>query len=151
MTLKIMTVFSSIADLNVNGLTIKDIGEVTETFEVRGPVLYPQIANPITFQPPKRVAFGTGASVSRDIVYTLHYRLLYLPVGSERGTKEIYSPMFDLVSSLFDAVIAGDPLDGSIEIMPKIESSSTTVLDPAGRSFYGLDIAFDVLEFYEVA
>lgn len=150
MSLKIATVWSSISALSVSNLTIKDIDDVTETWEVRGAVLYPDIQNPVAINVPKRQSFGTGASVKRDVTYTMNYRFLYQPVGTGRGIKDIFSGMFVMVANLFDAVIAADPVNGSIDIVPRIASTSTTVLDPSGNQFYGLDIAFDVLEYQEL-
>lgn len=150
MSLKIATVWDAISAVSVTSLTIKDINQVTEAFEIRGAVLYPDIQNPININVPKRQSFGTGSSVKRDVTYTMNYRLLYAPVGSERGIKEIYSGMFVMVANLFDAVVNADPLTGTIDIMPRISSSSTTVLDPAGNKFYGIDISFDVLEYQEL-
>ena len=148
--LKIITVWDSISNLSIANLTIKDIDAVSEEWQIRGSVLYPDVANPITISPPKRQSFGIGTTGRKDILYTLNYRLLYAPAGSGRGIKDIYAGMFAMVALLFNAIVEGDPLAGSVDIVPKISSTNTTVLDPAGNSFYGLDIAFDVTEFYEV-
>jgi len=150
MSLKIITVWDSISALSVSNLIIKDINEVSEAWEVRGAVLYPDIQNPITINVPKRQSFGVGSGVKKDVTYTLNYRLLYQPVGSGRGIKDIFSGMFTMVASLYDAVQNADPVSGSIDINPRIASQSTTVLDPTNNQFYGLDIAFDVLEYHEL-
>ena len=150
MSLKVETVWTAIKALSVTSLTIKDIGEVTEAYEIRGAVLFPLIDNPVTIAAPKRQSFGIGSVAKKDVNYTLNYRLLYAPVGSERGVKEIYSNMFVMVANLFNAVVNNDALSGTIDIQPRIASTSTTVKDPAGSSFYGLDISLDVLEYYEV-
>lgn len=150
MSLQIATVWASIGALSVTNLDIKDIGEVTETYEIRGAIMYPNIESPITIAVPKRQSFGLGSLAKKDITYSLNYRLLYAPVGSGRGIKDIYSSMFVMVAGIFDAVAVSDALTGTIDINPRISSSSTTVKDPGGNSFYGLDISFDVLEYYEV-
>lgn len=150
MTLKIATVWDSISALSVTGLTIKDIDAVSEAWEVRGATLYPDIQNPITINVPRRRTFGSGSNAKKDVTYSMNYRLLYSPVGSERGIANIYSAMFVMVANLFDAVMNNDALTGTIDITPRIASTSTTVLDPSGNQFYGLDIAFDVLEYHEL-
>lgn len=150
MSLKIITVWDSISALSVSNLTIKDIDAVSEAWEVRGATLYPDISNPITINAPVRQSFGVGSSVKRDVSYTMNYRLLYAPVGSERGITDIYSGMFTMIAALFDATINADPLSGTIDIMPRITSSGTRVLDPSNSQFYGLDISFDVLEYQEL-
>ncbi len=150
MSLKVATVWTAIKALSVTSLTIKDIGEVTETYEIRGAVLYHLIDNPVTIAVPKRQSFGIGSVAKKDVTYSLNYRLLYAPIGSERGIKEIYSNMFVMVANIENAVINNDALSGTIDIQPRIAAGSTTVKDPGGNAFYGLDISFDVLEYYEV-
>jgi hypothetical protein len=100
---------------------------------------------------PVRQSFGTIAGgAKKDVRYSLNYTFAYAPVGSTRGVKDIFSAMFAMLALLFNAVVTNDALTGSIDVQPRITSIGTVVQDPAGNSFYGLKIAFDVLEYYEV-
>ena len=149
--LKIITVWDAITALSVSGLTIKDLNEVTETWDIRGATLYPNITAPLDLQTPQRMSFGTVAGgAKKDVRYTLNYLFAYAPVGSTRGVKDIMSGMFSMLALIFNAVTENDALSGTVDITPRIAGSSTVIQDPAGNSFYGLQLAFDVLEYYEV-
>lgn len=151
MTLKVATVWSSISAISVAGLTVKDIDDVTEEWQVRGATLYPNITNPLELQAPTRQSFGTVAGgAKKDVRYTLNYTFAYAPVGSARGVKDIMSSMFAMLALIYNAVTESDALTGTIDITPRIASASTVVQDPIGNQFWGLALAFDVLEYYEV-
>lgn len=149
--LKVVTVWDSITAISVSGLVVKDLNEVTEVWEIRTPTLYPNITAPLDLQSPRRMSFGTVAGgAKKDVQYTLNYIFAYAPVGSTRGVKDIMSSMFSMLALIFNAVTESDALSGTIDITPRISGSSTIVQDPSGNSFYGLQLAFDVLEYYEV-
>lgn len=149
--LKVATVWDSISGINVADLTVRDIDQVTEVWEIRTPSLYPDITAPLELQAPTRQSFGTIANGGKkDVSYTLNYIFAYAPVGSTRGVKDVINAMFAMLALIFNAVVEDDALTGSVNIEPRIASSGVIVEDPSGNSFYGLRLAFDVLEFYEV-
>lgn len=149
--LKVATVWDSIAALSIAGLTIRDIDQVTEVWEVRTPTLYPDIASPLDLPAPTRQSFGTVANgAKKDVSYTLNYVFTFAPIGSTRGVKDIISSMFAMLVLIFNAVTESDALTGSVNIDPRIASAGVVVEDLAGNKFYGLRLAFDVTEFYEV-
>lgn len=151
MTINVATVWDSISALSISGLTIKDIDQVSEAWEIRGATLYPNITAPLELAAPVRQSLGTVAGgAKKDIRYTLNYTFAYAAVGSTRGIKDIMSGMFSMLALIYNAVTESDALPGSIDITPRISAASTVVQDPAGNQFWGLSLAFDVLEYYEV-
>lgn len=151
MTINVATVWDSISALSISGLTIKDIDQVSETWEIRGATLYPNITNPLELQAPARQSFGTVAGgAKKDVRYTLNYIFAYAPVGSTRGVKDVMSGMFSMLALIYNAVTENDALSGTVDITPRIAAASTIVQDPVGNQFWGLALAFDVLEYYEV-
>lgn len=151
MGLKVVTVWDAITSLTVSGLTIKDLNEVTESWEIRTPTLYPNITAPLELQTPARMSFGTVAGgAKKDVRYSLSYLFAYAPVGSTRGVKDIMSGMFSMLALIYNAVVNNDALSGTVDITPRIAGAGTIIQDPSGNQFYGLQLAFDVLEYYEV-
>lgn len=149
--LKVAAVWDAISQLSIAGLSIKDIDQVTEVWEIRTPSLYPDIAAPLDLPAPTRQSFGTVANgAKKDVAYTLNYVFTFAPVGSTRGVKDIISGMFAMLVLIFNTVTENDALTGSVNIDPRISSAGVVVEDLSGNKFYGLRLAFDVTEFYEV-
>lgn len=150
MSIKIITVLDSISALSVSGVTVKDVNEVDEAWQVRGAVLYPLIDNLMSFSRPTRQSFGVGSAKRLDINYVLNYRLLYAPVGSGRGVKDIFSGLMTTVAATLDALNVLDAPSGSVDIEASINEGRPVVKDPAGNDFWGCDFTINVLEFNEV-
>ena len=150
MSIKLITVLDSISALSVSGVTVKDLNEVTEAWQIRGAVLYPDISNLMTFNPPVRQSFGTAGRERLDVSYTLNYRFLYAPIGSGRGVKDIYSGMMTKISAILDALNVMDAPTGSIDMTAQIVQGNPVVKDPAGNDFWGCDFSISVLEYNEV-
>jgi len=149
--LKVITVWDSIAALSVSGLVIRDIDQVTEVWEVRTPILMPDVTAPLELSAPTRRSFGQVSNgAKKDVSYTLNYIFTFAPVGSTRGIKDVISSMFAMLALIYNALTESDALTGSVNINPRITSSGVIVQDPSGNDFYGLRLAFDVEEFYEV-
>jgi hypothetical protein len=155
-TIKFNSVLTAITGISISGVTIADVDAVSDSYTVREAggttsVLYPLIGEGmVEFNAPVLASFGTGNGARKDLSYTLHYRLLYLPVGTERGLKEVYSGMFDTVANIINAFLQTDALaDYAIDIVPRIASRESVVSDNSGNKYYGANIDFDVREFAE--
>lgn len=149
MSVKAITVFDSISAISVAGLTVKDINEVSETWQIRGATLYPLIDNLFSFNKYERMTFGSGTDKKINVSYTLNYRLLYAPLGSGRGIKDVFSGMMTMIMLTLDALNNLDNPSGAIDAVPSVAQGSPVVKDPAGNDFWGCDIAIDVMEYNE--
>ena len=150
MSIKIITVLDSISALSVSGVTVKDINEVDEGWQVRGAVLYPLIDNLVIFSKPTRQSFGIGSAKRLDINYALSYRLLYAPVGSGRGAKDVFTGLTTTIAAILDALNVLDAPSGAVDIEASINDGKPVVKDPAGNDYWGCDFTINVLEFNEV-
>jgi len=150
MTIKLSTVAYAISNLVVADLIIADIDKIPLEIGLRAPHLIPLPAY-VTDVEAVRDSFG-GASALMTISYTLNYRLLYAPAGSDRAMSvEIFDNMVEMVTAIWDAFLAIGVLDADIsevvDILPNGVTAMGIVNDPVDRPFYGCDLAFRVTEF----
>lgn len=150
MTLQLLTVAETIAALQVDGLSIRDIDDIPAEVGIREALLIPK-PDYVTDFVMERVSFG-GASAKMDVTYTLNYRLCYAPSGGDRVlTISVWSGVVDMVARIWDAFLAIGVFDADhtevVEVVPLAPSNMGIVNDPADRAFYGCDLAFQVTEF----
>lgn len=148
--LRIDTVARSISELVVEGLTIRDADEIKVNPEKRKPVMFPDIPFVTDLAPVIR-SFG-GASAMWDIYYTLNYRLLFKPIGTER-TMEIKQVvgLVKLIAKIWDAVLAIGVLEGCEDIsisgisdFGPVAAPNSTDLEP--NIWWGCILSFRIME-----
>lgn len=145
MALGLATIVTSIAALSVTGLTIKDMDEIPAEVKGRKPMLIPNSDFLSDFELITQ-SFGPGSTAKYDVLYTLSYRLCYKPIGAGRPL-EYFDDMVLMVGLFLDAIIAANPLSGSIRLVPLSVSGMGNVEDPSGFLFHGCDIGIRVMEF----
>jgi hypothetical protein len=150
---KIATVANAIEALSISGVTVKDIDNIPTSATVRDCFLIPKpdaFVTGFSLTPQSQGTTAQGAKA--DVKYTLSYLLIVGAVGSGRNaTLDFYSGIFSKAVLVINAVRdITAPLTGSVEITPAGISNLITVTDPAGVQHPGLELAFEVLEFYEV-
>jgi len=150
MALALTTITNSIAALSVSGVTIFDIDEVPSEIGPRAPAIIPlpMIFDNFTVQyDSMNTSSGTDAR-KKTVTYDLHYRLLYAPIGTDRGNiLSQLSAMATKAGLFLDAVMAVDTFTGGIDIDPSIPEGNGIVEDPAGVPFWGCDFVLTVMEF----
>lgn len=145
--LAIDTVATSISNMSVSGVTIKDTTAMPDAVNGRDCPLLCPAPNYLGNVSVERESFGSATQARKDITYTLTYRLFYAPVGSTRGLSDIYNGLCVALDNVISAFIDNDALSGTIDITPAGASAPGIVTDPAGNSYYGTDITLNVLVF----
>lgn len=148
MALSTTDIASWIAQLEVEGLTIKDLDEFPdEVNTIRdGPLLIPapRFKTDISII---RDSFGSGSVAKTTVYYTLNYRMLYAELGTDRKMSDVYQNMVALTDLFTDTIIANDYNDYAVDLYITSISAFGVVLDPSDNPFYGVDIAIRVKEF----
>lgn len=148
MTLAVSTVADSISKLSVTGVTIKDLNEIpTEVLKRDCPTVYPKPDGFLSNFEPESVSMSSGTSVQLNVTYTLTYRFLHSPLGSDRGLFGVYQDMVNKTTAFLDKIIISDTITGLVDLQIADVSEFGPVSDPAGNMFHGCDISLDVLEF----
>lgn len=152
MVLNLLNVAEAIAALDVTGLEIRDINEIPAEVGLRSPAVLVPLPAYITDFTMERDSYGGGSTAKMTVGYTLNYRLLYAPIGTDRVlTLAIFMDLTEMIGLILDAVLAIDVLDSDfsevVDIVPLSVINMGIVNDPADRAFYGCDFAFRVSEF----
>jgi hypothetical protein len=147
MALQVVTVATSISDLSVSGVTIKDLDEIPNEVYTRDcPIVLPS-PDFITNMRLRRESQGSGSVALWQIKYNLTYRLFYGEVGTGRILGDNYSGLVAKAMLFVDAVIANSELTGSIDSTLFDISFPGVVTDPADNNYFGCEIIFEILEF----
>ena len=145
MTLNIATIVSNIAALDISGVKIKDMDEISAAFSDRDcPVLFPEPAGFVTDFNVVQDSFGPYAK--KTATYILHYTFLFMPVGAGRELER-YGAMVETAFSVLDAIIANENLSGAVEMDATDALEFGPVPDPAGSLYLGCRFAFLITEF----
>lgn len=148
---KIATVVSSISALSVQGVTIKDVDGIPEEVHSRiCPIMFPDPDNFVTNIRIEPQSYGQGTVGKNDVLYTLNYVFLYTPVGSDRYVTKNIAKLVDKTVLILNAFVANDAVTGSVDIEPRVSGEFGRMADGVGNEFFGVKIAIDVKEFYEV-
>ena len=148
--LQIVRVAETISQLVIPGLEIRDIDDIPAEVGLRDAMLIPK-PDYITDFTMTRVSYG-GASALVDVTYTLNYRLCYQPVGMERPmTLTVWGGMCSMVAGIWGKFLEIGVFNADhnevVDVEPLAPLNMGIVNDPAGRAFYGCDLAFKIMEF----
>ena len=146
-SLAIVTVVDSIADLSVTGADILDLDEIPENVDGRKPVIFPKPDGFITALEVERMSQGSLGTALHDVVYTLNYRLCYGKVGEDRGLFKLYPDMVAIAVLFMNAILNNDVVTGLVDLSLAEAINFGPVSDPSGAMFHGCDFALQVLEF----
>ncbi len=148
MTLAIATIAENISKLSITGVTIHDLDELKDGIKERdGAVLYPKPDGFVSDMRVEPKSFGSAGSRSYDVTYSLHYMLVYAPIGTGRGLFDKYPGMVAAAFSVIDELIENDALAGTQEFQVRAINQFGPVSDPVGKGFHGCEIVIDVTEF----
>jgi hypothetical protein len=147
MALETITICRSIADLVVDGVTIKNIDEIPADCTRLIPVLYPEPLNFVSDFTMERDSFGGGSTAKMRVEYTLTYTFCLAPIASGRTGLEYYSELVDKVADILHAFLSIDVLEGVEDIVPLTPVEFGPVFDPSGNIFIGCKFPIRVMEF----
>jgi hypothetical protein len=148
MTLAITTVCNSIADLNVDGVNICDLGNVPPTGQRLLPILFPDPANPVSNFVVERMSYGGGSSYKLDADYDLNYIFIYCEMGAGRTGLDYLEDCVEKIQAIYDEVLEIDTFTGGVDISPTSDIQITTIADPSGKNYLGCSMTFHVKEFW---
>jgi len=150
--IKIATVANAIEAISIAGVTVKDLDNIPVTATVRDCFLIPKPDGFVTNLQITRQSQGTTAQGRKaDVTYTLTYLLIVGVVGAGRAdVLDYYADVIGKAVLVMNAVEDLVTLAGAVDIIPAGVSSFITVTSGANTSHPGLELSFDVVEFYEV-
>ena len=147
MALQIRSICTAIHNLDVSGVVICDLNSIPESVDPRQPTLFPEPSEFVSDLVVTNDSFGSGLTGKKTAAYILTYTFCYAPVGEERGLFAAYPEMIDAAYRIIDAIIAADPLNGSVTSEINGAMNFGLVNDPAGQAFHGCQIQIRVTEF----
>lgn len=146
-TVNLVTVADSIANLSISGVNVKDIDQIPESALPVLPVLFPLPNGFITDVNWTRLTLG-DAEAQMNLEYVLHYRYLHAVVGSGGGLLAVYSDMITNIAAILKKIFENSTLLGAVDITLESVSDIGALPDPAGQTqYHGVNIALRVLEF----
>jgi len=144
----IATVTNSFAAVSVSGVTMLDVDESPQTWiAYRSPTFYPNLEMIVSDFEFGRMSQGGGGTSLMDVRYTLNYRFVYGPVGSERTAGYLASNTLADVALIINAMLASDNVTGLVDIEGIAIGAMGVLEDPSGALCYGCDMSFRILEF----
>lgn len=147
MALQVQLITESIAALDIEGVNIRDMNSLKESFDAYDcPLLSPRPNDFVSAPSVTAVNFGTGDSRKLDVSYTLTYRYFHAPIGTGDLT-DTWAAMVVNVFKIFDAILDNDALTGLIDLALSGVSDFGVVVDGGNNQFHGCDITFRILEF----
>jgi hypothetical protein len=146
MTVNLVAIADAISKVSISGVTVKDINEIPDQWDMRQPALFPRANDFITECSVEAVTNG-GNSAAKDLTYTLNYVFMYAPVGSGRGLLDAYSGMVTMACTILDTFAATDfTAYGALRFEVSMGAFGP-VADPSGAMGHGCEFAFKILEF----
>ena len=144
MELAIVTVCESIAALDVEGVTIKDIDHIPPDCTRLTPILFPEPVNFVTNLVSERNTFG--ATGFKTVNYDLTYTFLFASIGAGRTGLDLYDDMLTKVALIVDEILENDAITGAWDIKTQGTVDFGPVPDPAGNNYLGCRLVFHVIE-----
>ncbi len=147
MALKIHTVATSISNVAVSGVRMRDLTEIPWNLAASNvPIFFPRPNNFITDISIERDSMGTPAQAAKTFFYTLNYVYIYKAVGATRGYS-FFQDMVKQVADIWDAIVLNDDMSGPIDINPGSIANFEPIPSPEGEEYWGAHLDFDVKEF----
>ena len=142
----ISTVADAIAGLSISGVTVKDIDQISVSRAVGAATLAPRPDRFVTDLSVEAETFGSGATRSATLRYTLNYVYYHCLVGSTLDFGS-YSAMITNISAVLVALITNDDVTGATDnTMPTI-SDIGPVSDPVGNVYHGCTVSLQIVQY----
>jgi hypothetical protein len=143
---QLVTIVNAIAELQVDGLNMRDLKHIPESAIDSCPVFFPApdgFVSNVTFTPQ---SFGSDSQRKLDLAYSLKYRFLYAPLGAGAFLQN-YAGMITMLAEILEAIMGNSTPEGSVDM--NLETLAVNAMvDPAGQNqYHGAEITLRVLEF----
>lgn len=141
MALNSAGITAAIAALSISGVTVKDITAIPESVLARDcPIFFPMPGNwlggsQIVTDTQSRTTFGAAGSRFWLIDRTFNYVFLYAPIGSGRGSADIYNTATTKTELIITALTAIDV--SGVDLKDVAHEPLGVLNDPAGMRFAG--------------
>ena len=147
MGLEAAAVAAAIAALSVSGVkTIRDLDEVKTALAGRDcPLVYPAPDDFLTLENSRQLTLGPAALW--EYTYTLKYRFVQAPVGSERTLAQTLPSKIDNYLNFIHAISANATALGAKHVSPAGTPEWGVLEDAAGQQFQAADILLRVVSF----
>lgn len=135
-TCNFATIATTISNLTITGVTIKNISTIPASGNMITPVLFP---NPhfITNVTPEVLTTGGHPTAMIDFNYSLNYVYLHCPVGSGISQLEVISGLMTNFVAIV-AAITGTNFTGKADVDFGAAQDPGVIQDPSGNQFWGV-------------
>ena len=148
-TIHIADVITAISNLSITGVVICDLNEIPDGVDARQSYLIPSTSEPpyVNNASIERVTFGHSVA-GQNMTYTLNYTLLYKPVGTGRGVKDVWPQSLALAVDVIEAIQNTTTLNGAVTWKAQL-GSPVIVTDPSQTAWDGWTLSIEVLDFIQ--
>ncbi len=151
MTVTIHTedVITAISNLSITGVTVCDLNEIPDGADERRSYLIPSPGEPpfVSEFEIERVTFGHSLA-GQNATYRLNYKLLYKPVGTGRGLKDVIPGLTTMAVNVVEAIQSAVTLNGAVTWKARLDNM-VIITDPSGTPWDGWNISIEVLDFIQ--
>lgn len=147
-TLLLPSIADSISQIAIDGVTVKDVNELSGSWKNTNHILYPNPEQPgwITNFKINQLSFPRGANAKVDVSYTLNYRYLSVAIGDIANFPKAYNELANEVADIVAAIMAIDaPYSGAVDMVIGGLSLGGRK-DLAGNDYHGADIQLLITE-----
>ena len=141
------TVTASIADLSIQGVTIKDIDAIPDSAKLLCPLLIPNPTRFITDISTTRESTGGGGSALMNMEYTLNYIYLHCQAPGGVSNFSNYAGLVENLVRIIEAILENDDIAGAVDMTFGNIDRIDTIQDPAGNEFLGVMFSVRIKEF----
>lgn len=147
MALSAEAVAEAIADLSVDGITIRDLDKTPQAITDRDcPMVYPAPDKFLVLESAQQLTLGPNALW--QYTYLLKYRYVRGPVGQERGLAKTTLGRVVDYQNFITAVCANAQLIGpNMHIAPASTPDWGVLGDPSEQQFQAADLEFRVTDY----
>ena len=142
----LLTIATSIANLSIQGVSVRDVDNIPDAAMGLCPLLIPQPNDYVTDIKPTVQSFGFNGGAKLDLEYTLNYVYLHCETGSGMGAFEVYAGVLENLVNILVAILRNDVITGAVDMKIEKISNIGTVEDPAGNQFWGILFSLRVME-----
>ena len=146
-TVSLATITESISNLDIQGVTVKDIDSIPDSAKLLCPLLIPNPTRFITNISTSRESTGGGGSALMNMDYTLNYIYLHCQAPGGISNFSNYAGLVDNLVHIIEAILENDDIAGAVDMTFGDIDRIDTIQDPAGNEFLGVMFSVRIKEF----
>ena len=140
------TIASSIAELTVSGVTIKDITAIPDSAQMLCPIIIPQPNDYMNNVSMSFETFGSNGAAKMNLEYDLNYAFLFCEVGGVNSFAP-FSGLMTKLAAVLVTILSNDTINGLVDMQLKSVGNVGVINDPAGVEYWGVLFSLHVLEY----